>query len=212
MKARGKNAMRKNIKSDIIQTAKQMFNERGYERVSTYDISSALGISQGNLNYHFKRKEDILEAVVGEMYSHYVKPETPATLEELNEKFLRFQSFANENAFYFWHFTQVAEMAEHITKIQAQIMDDSHAIFTGAFQLLRENGNLRNEAYPGQYEQIIQVLMMTCIYWIPHSQLTQNIGSKQDFLDCIWGVIFPLLTEAGKNRYYAIKEGAVAGM
>lgn len=198
--------MRKNIKSDIIETAKRMFNERGYEQVSTYDISSALGISQGNLNYHFKRKEDILEAVVGEMYSHYVKPETPATLEELNEKFLRFQSFAKENAFYFWHFTQVSQMAEHITKMQTQIINDSYTIFKDAFQLLRENGDLKSETYPGQYEQIIQVLMMTCIYWIPHSQLTQSTGTKQNFLDCIWGIILPLLTESGKIQYDAIKK------
>ena len=63
--------MRKNTKLEILRVAKELFNERGYNDVSTQNIADAMGISKGNLNYHFNKKEDIIEAVVEEMHSHY---------------------------------------------------------------------------------------------------------------------------------------------
>lgn len=55
--------MKKDVKTDILETARKLFNEQGYNGVSMRDIAGALGISVGNLTYYFKRKEDLLEAV-----------------------------------------------------------------------------------------------------------------------------------------------------
>ena len=52
--------MKSNIKDEILQTAKLLFNQQGYEAVSMRDIARAVGISVGNLTYHFPRKADIL--------------------------------------------------------------------------------------------------------------------------------------------------------
>lgn len=197
--------MKKNIKLEIIQIAKKLFNERGYNDVSTQNISDALGISKGNLNYHFKRKEDILEAVVEEMHSHYVKPAVPATLKELNELFLRTQKVAKENAFYFWHYTQFSQMSEKIRDIQSTVIQDNHTLYSEAFRLLNKGGALQNEEYPGQYEHIIHAIMLSCIYWTPHSRLEENMGTQRDFLDNIWGILYPLLTDEGKVQYSTMK-------
>lgn len=197
--------MRKDIKMKIIQAAKQLFNERGYNEVSTQDIADAMGISKGNLNYHFKRKEDIIEAVVEEMHSHYVKSSPPSTLEELNALFLRCQKVATENAFYFWHYTQLAQTSEKIQNIQNKVILDNYHLFSEAFKQLNENGSIQHEAYSQQYEQIIQVIMLNCIYWTPHSKLAKNIGENVDFLNCIWAILYPFLTDKGKIQFKTFK-------
>lgn len=197
--------MRKNIKLEIIQAARKLFNERSYNEVSTQDIANVMGISKGNLNYHFKRKEDIIEAVVEEMHSHYVKPEPPATLEELNEHFLRVQKVAKENGFYFWHYTQLAQTSEKIRSIQSKVIKNNYVLFSEAFKLLNKNGSFRDEQYPGQYIQLIQALMLICTHWTPHSKLVESLETKGDFLDCVWAVIYPLLTETGKIQLKVLK-------
>lgn len=53
----------KNIKEKILQAALLLFNENGMVNVSLRQIAQKLKISQGNLNYHFKLKEDIVEAL-----------------------------------------------------------------------------------------------------------------------------------------------------
>lgn len=53
-----------NRKADIMETARQLFNERGFDDVTTRDIAKQLGISQGNLTYYFPSKNDIMLSMV----------------------------------------------------------------------------------------------------------------------------------------------------
>ena len=48
--------MKKNTRQLILDTAKRLFNERGYNGVSLKDIADELNISKGNLTYHFRKK------------------------------------------------------------------------------------------------------------------------------------------------------------
>ncbi len=47
----------------ILEAARALFNQHGTDEISTRHIATELGISHGNLCYHFPRKEDIIEAL-----------------------------------------------------------------------------------------------------------------------------------------------------
>lgn len=54
----------------IINTAERLFIEKGYEHTSIQDIIDQLGgLSKGAIYYHFKSKEEIMDAVATKMYS-----------------------------------------------------------------------------------------------------------------------------------------------
>lgn len=48
----------------IVEAADQLFYEHGFEATSFADIAKAVGLSRGNLYYHFKTKDEILGAVI----------------------------------------------------------------------------------------------------------------------------------------------------
>ena len=50
----------------ILKTSLALFNSESEAQVSTVDIAAVLGISPGNLYYHFKGKEAIIEALFDE--------------------------------------------------------------------------------------------------------------------------------------------------
>lgn len=48
----------------IVAAADQLFYQHGYENTSFSDIAEAVGISRGNFYYHFRTKDEILNAVI----------------------------------------------------------------------------------------------------------------------------------------------------
>ncbi|MCI8551294.1 MAG: TetR/AcrR family transcriptional regulator [Lachnospiraceae bacterium] len=53
-----------NTKEQIIETALQLFSEKGYDAVSVRDIAREVGIRESSLYYHFKNKQDIFDTIV----------------------------------------------------------------------------------------------------------------------------------------------------
>jgi len=54
----------KTTRERIVEAADQLFYRQGYEHTSFSDISDAVRISRGNFYYHFKSKDEILDAVI----------------------------------------------------------------------------------------------------------------------------------------------------
>lgn len=54
----------KQTKDHIVDAADQLFYEQGFEHTSFSQIAEAVGISRGNFYYHFKSKDEILDAVI----------------------------------------------------------------------------------------------------------------------------------------------------
>ncbi len=54
----------KSTRFHIVEAADQLFYRNGYEHTSFSDIADAVQISRGNFYYHFKTKDEILDAVI----------------------------------------------------------------------------------------------------------------------------------------------------
>ena len=54
-------------KSEILDVAERLFGTKGFDGTSTTDILNEIGIARGTLYYHFKSKEDILDALIERM-------------------------------------------------------------------------------------------------------------------------------------------------
>src|SRR5215831_4280179 len=54
----------KTTRDHIVEAADGLFYRQGYEHTSFSDIADAVQISRGNFYYHFKSKDEILDAVI----------------------------------------------------------------------------------------------------------------------------------------------------
>jgi len=51
-------------RNEILDAADELFGQKGFDRTSTNDILEKVGIARGTLYYHFKSKEDIMDALI----------------------------------------------------------------------------------------------------------------------------------------------------
>lgn len=51
-------------KNEILDAANILFSQKGFDATSTSDILEKVGIARGTLYYHFKSKEDIMDALI----------------------------------------------------------------------------------------------------------------------------------------------------
>jgi AcrR family transcriptional regulator len=58
-------------KSNILQKAIELYNESGTASISMNALAEALGISAGNLQYHYKSKEDVIRAILEQMFGKF---------------------------------------------------------------------------------------------------------------------------------------------
>lgn len=63
---------RQTTRDRIVEEARQLFNEQGYEQVTTAALAAHVGIAEGNLWYHFKTKRALLDAL-GARYAEVIE-------------------------------------------------------------------------------------------------------------------------------------------
>lgn len=85
-------------KDRILQISLQLFNERGERSVTTNHIAAELGISPGNLYYHFRNKHEIIKEL---MYQYQVETLDMLSLPEdrpltTNDKISYFQVLSGQ--------------------------------------------------------------------------------------------------------------------
>ncbi len=54
-------------RNEILDAAEELFGSKGFDQTSTGDILDRVGIARGTLYYHFRSKEEILDAMIARM-------------------------------------------------------------------------------------------------------------------------------------------------
>lgn len=197
--------MKRDVRREILQEARVQFNQRGFNAVSTGDIAGALGISKGHLTYYFKKKEAIMEAILLEVPLSILPP-APTNLAELNTFLLHMQTVIQDNAFYFWHHAQLSQLSPAIRNRQTQVYQRNLAILRETFLTLRQDGLLREEQVAGEYNRVIDTLLLSIIYWLPFCDLKQEDPKTHHLPDQAFSILDGLLTEKGRASLRSMNE------
>jgi AcrR family transcriptional regulator len=71
MSSHPKSAPGRRTRQRILDTTLALYNERGEPQVSTSLIATELGISAGNLHYHFRRKDQLSAALLDQFVAEF---------------------------------------------------------------------------------------------------------------------------------------------
>ncbi|MDO6759352.1 TetR/AcrR family transcriptional regulator [Tamlana sp. 2_MG-2023] len=202
----------KKTKEIILENSLELFNSLGLSNVTLRTIANKMEISQGNLNYHFKKREDIIEA----LYFKLVKSidNSMSSMQEFKNPFKSLVSISQtmmnnfyEYRFFLLDFVQIMRENKKIKIHYSKLITEREQQFSMLFNLLIENDLIREEILPNEYKNLYKRLQLLSDFWIAdaeifHSKLTKKSISTYSVV--LMQSIFPYLTLKGQNEYKLI--------
>lgn len=195
-----------NTKEKILRAAISRFNEDGVANVRLQHIADQVGISVGNLAYHFKNKEAIVssayEWVEGELKDILAMFRHQPYLQDLEIQLFHFHKFIHAYPFYF---TDVVEIQRNYPQLHAsRLLHAQHILMQirRRFQYNVRRGVLKPESFPGQYDVVSHNIWMAIVLWRSQNHLNvENICNFEFFKASIWAHITPYFTSKGQEEY-----------
>ena len=192
--------MAEDLKEKIRNKALELFNTYGYESVKMRDISNALNISPGNLTYHYKKKSDIIYAIVTQQQKEHQsrKSTNDMTFEEINDLLKANVEHQKKYFFYFNNVTELPRKYPEIAKIQTDVKRDFYILFKEIFHNLVIKGLMKPEIVEGAYDDLAFSIVSIVVFWTQETFLQNDfVETPKNLLSIVWNIIRPNLTDEG---------------
>jgi hypothetical protein len=202
----------KKTKEVILDTSLELFNSLGLSQVTLRTIAKKMGISQGNLNYHFKKRDDIIEG----LYFQLVKniDSSMSSMQESKNPFQLLVSISetimfnfHEYRFFLLDFTQIMRENIKIKKHYTELTIQREEQFSMLFNLLIKEGLMRKEILPNEYKNLYKRFQILGDFWISDAEILNSNITKKTILTysvILTQAIFPYLTIMGQKEYDSI--------
>lgn len=195
-------------KSRIQQKALEIFNEKGVSNTTLRQIALALGMSQGNLNYHFKTKNEIVEALYYELVEQMDKQMNSMIANTSVLQLLNNSSRLSMEVFYNYRFLMrdfflILRENAKIKTHYLNLVQFRKVQFKEIFNNLIAEQILREEAFINEYERLVERMFILGDNWINSHELFEgNIPNPVDHYHVLlFEVIYPYLTKKGRAIY-----------
>src|SRR5690554_3781362 len=204
----------KKIKKTILNRSLELFNRLGVSEVSIRQIASEMGISHSNLIYHYKTKQDIIEALHEQLLQRAIDLNTPTRSEEVD--FIKSLFESSKNGFeilYDYRFLMIdlvyiLRENERLKQTFLMVEGTRAEMYRGAIEKAVQQGYMRKERYIDEYGDFIEQIKIFSDFWISSSEI-YDTGDKQEILkkysDLFVKLFFPYLTEKGRKEFDRIR-------
>jgi AcrR family transcriptional regulator len=208
----------KKTKEKILDTARELFNESGYSQVTIRQIASAMGISSGNLNYHYGTRESVLEA----LYFQMVEP-FDERIEKLDQHTFTVEAIYHDiktsmqgmlTYRFFWTdlynlLSSNTSIRDHFESVRAAREGGYRFLFTQ----LQQRQAMTSTISSWETELLIERMIDYSNTWLYASKLYLDRSINEDQVNhyafVLLSMLYPYLTEQGREEFEQLHSSRV---
>lgn len=201
-------------KDKILDAALTLFNREGCQSITVRQLATEVGISHGNLCYHYPTVDE----VIYKLYERWINEQNKrfdaiqdknVSLEFLFETGRSTFEIAYQYRFLLLDFVgimrQQPRIKEHFQELVKKRVQEIKVILSH----MKEHGIIHEERYPGQYEHIAEVTMIVGDFWISRAEILYS-GNEMEklmfYMQVVFAPIMALYTEKGREEGFALLE------
>lgn len=191
-------------KDKIIQMAIKLYNKSGVQGVTSRHIAAEMGISHGNLDYHYNTKEHLISAIYDKMraeMSDYFISRNPdsSAIEHFHLLLGQLEEFQYKYRFVSLDLIEISRAYPEITTLIQKTSEYRKTQMDAVFQeFLSEQFIVKIE--PEIYKYIQHLIRIIITFWLPQREVlaSEKFTKKGAMVKSIWAVMSPYLTDKGK--------------
>lgn len=202
-------------KDKILAHSLKLFNKEGVDAITVRHIAADMGISHGNLCYHYPNRDDIIKVLYFNMQEEVDKlyGNVDFSSREILDGIL-FIDKAYEIVYKYRFivfnahviFSRIPEIKEHYTKnVSVRKENLRNLVNTLAAEKL-----LKKNITPQTFDYLNTQISMIVDFWVPYSEFAHP-GSKAEkkdfFIGMLVNVIMPYLSIKGKLQLAKYRKG-----
>lgn len=192
----------------ILQTALNLFNKHGVPNVTLRRIAAEMFISQGNLNYHFKHREDIIEALFFQLMETFEAEKSRLTNEQMDFQFILNSTKKGMEALFNYRFLMIdfnqnmrenPKLHEHFKQLE-EVRKQTYLF---AFNLAIQAGIMRAPAFEKEYEGLNERIRVFSDFWIASAEVYNEPmeGAVDKYHNLLVEMFFPYFTKEAQREF-----------
>jgi len=171
----------------ILQAALELFNEHGSAAVSSNRIAERCGISKGNLQYHFRNKQEIVYALfqqaIAEMDTGWYRDHLAPTLEHMATMFVRQLQLILKYRFFYREMGDLLRQDPQLRKRYADNRERRIRDLEKFMLALQAGGLIRLPADPKRLRAIIDVTWIVNENWLNYMDYHDRVVTVEAMLE-----------------------------
>lgn len=197
-------------KEKILFKALELFNEKGYNNITTRHIAAELSISPGNLHYHFRHSEDIIKILFAELtfkmdeLLNKMKAKENKTLEDL---YILTSSTCEIFYYYRFIFVNLVDVLKKIPEVEAKyegINFSRREEFQLIFTDLQKNNILKKDIPDFIINSLTEQIFILADNWLTHNRLISKLNKAaaiKSYTLLLMNLFYPLLNKEQQKIY-----------
>lgn len=203
-------------KEKIICTAVKLFNESGIQNITSRHIAAELGISHGNLDYHYKTKEDLLLGIYEKMReevttTYTIRGESVSSLEHFYRLLVELEDFQYRYRFFNLDVLEITRTFPLVKQIIQETFDKRRSQTKVLFEEFISNG-LAVFPDTDTLERTLHLIRVVISFWLSQCEILSSYQytKKGEMVNSIWILLRPYLTEAGMEESQRIQQSTTS--